>query len=164
MRSASFSASSRSWVVSKMVTALPAGQVADSSIGLVVQTHLGQELVRGPGPRVLGGDVRPIELAEVVQQLTNPPLGMIPPRLQHHPDLGAPEVTRCDGPFSEHADRAGGGGAEPFEDLDGRRLARPVGAQEDNHLTRSHPEVDATQHAGRPVHHLEADNLDRERR
>ena len=46
--------------------------------------------------------------------------------------------------MAQNPDLAGVGGAVPLEDLDGGRLARPVGSEEGKDLTLRHLEVDAS--------------------
>ena len=62
----------------------------------------------------------------MLEQLAHPPLAVVAPRLQHHPDAGAPALAAAGRVDAEHPHLPGRPHPEALEDLDGGGLARPV--------------------------------------
>ena len=76
---------------------------------------------------------------EQPEQLERPQPGIQAAGLQHHADLRAELPAVAHRVEAEHAHRAGVGPAVALEDLDRRRLARAVGAEQAEHLARARP-------------------------
>lgn len=94
--------------------ALAAGQHPDLLVGMGGQTHRRQQLVGAPRPVDRLGGVTAIVGTELLEEFPNPPLAVVPPRLQHYPQSRAPPfgaVRRID---TEHLDPAAGPHPEPL--------------------------------------------------
>src|SRR5690606_38963358 len=106
---------------------LATGELLDLLVRPLGEPDPLEELRRRVGPRTLGGGVGPVVGAELLDQLPHGPPAVVAPGLEHHPDVGAPGLAAPGGVLPEHPDPAPGGEPEALEDLDRRRLARPVG-------------------------------------
>src|SRR5690606_775102 len=95
-----------------------------------------------------------------VDELAHRPPAVVTPGLQDDPDVGAPVLVATGRVLAQHRDPAAGGQPETLEDLDGRRLARTVGTEEDDDLTAVHPEGHAVEHVLRPVAHAQVGHVD----
>ena len=73
--------------------------------------------------------------------------GVEPGLLQHDPDPRAERALAPRGVVAEHGDAAGVGAAVAFEDLDQRRLAGAVGAEQREHLAARDRQVHAVERA-----------------
>src|SRR5690606_15360152 len=67
---------------------------------------------------------------------------MVPPRLEDHTDPGPPLLGCGCWLFAEDPDVSCRRESEPFKDFDGCCLACPVGAEQGDHFSPGHREVD----------------------
>ena len=114
---------------------LAAGKLLDQGVGLALQ--------RDPGDRLVDGQARPVEAAKDDEQLAHRLLVGEPRLLEGHADSLADRRRLGRPPQAEHLDLSRGRLVEPFEDLDGRGLARSVGAEEAKALAHRDLQVDA---------------------
>ena len=106
--------------------ALTAGEPADAGAGLLAQADRLDQLGGRPGRGVVAG--------EVVEDLPHGELLRGPLPLADHADPRAPVPAGSRRVLAEHAHLAAVPPPDPLEDLDGRRLARAVGAEQGEDL------------------------------
>ncbi len=123
--------------------ALAARELGGQGAGLRGEADKGDGVVDIARPRVVAG-VQPQAFTHRQPRLR---FGF----LENDADLVPPGTAAGGGVDAEHAYLAGSAVAEPFEDLDGCRLARTVGAEEGEDLTAAHLEVDAPDGVSTPV-------------
>ena len=126
---------------------------ADDAEGHVDPSPLAARELRHPGPRLrLEADRRDhlVDVArvgkepgEVGQLLAHGVVARLRRRLQHDAEPGLPVEVAVRGIDAEHADLARRAQAVALEDLDGRRLAGAVRAEQGEGLTAGDVEVDA---------------------
>ncbi len=80
--------------------------------------------------------------------------------LQHDADAGAPAPARGAGVFAEHADLPGVPLPVALQNLDGRRLARPVGAEDREDLAVADVEVEIPHRGSAPVRLRQSPDVD----
>ena len=120
----------------------PAGGAAAGEVGGAVRRRVGEpdeleQLLRRPWVRV-GGAVELDRLAHLDRRVQ-------PGLLEHDADLLPEAALALARVVAEHRDLAGVGLAVAFEDLDHRRLAGAVGAEQREHLAAGHREVHAVE-------------------
>ncbi len=120
--------------------ALTAREAANHLVALVAEPDQLDDVVYGTRARVVPGEQS--EALGGRQRLVHRR------GLEHHADLLAPAAARECGVGAEHLDAAAVPSAVALEDLDGRRLARAVRAEEAEDLAALDVEVD-------PAHRLE---------
>ena len=133
---------------------LAAGQVLDPGVGLVLQPHPRQPLVRGlPADAVQRGEgVDLLARGQPLEERRRLELDA-DPRQQRG-------VARPDR-LAQHRDRARVGPAQPLDGLEGRRLPGAVGAEDPDELALADLEADAVDGPQVAVGHGEVDDLDR---
>ena len=120
-----------------------------------VEAHQVEQLARRQRVGVVG--------AEEVEHPARPEHGVDAAALEHDADAPGERRVVGDGVEPEHPDLSGDGPPVTLERLDGRGLARPVGAEDDEHpagLRTQVQIVDRGGRAGRAVAHGEAGDLD----
>src|SRR5690606_31344296 len=115
--------------------ALAAGELARARAGLLAQPDGVDHLVGVARSRV--------ERREVPHELGDRELGLVARVLQHDAEARAPGPSCGLRVLAEHAVLARVAVAEPLEDLDGRRLAGAVRAEDREDLAALDPQVDA---------------------
>ena len=100
------------------------------------------------GEQLLRVHAAPVEVAEELEQLDQVELVEEARRLELDPDAGLHPARILADVDAVHDRAAGVDGAHPLDHLQGRRLARPVGAEDPEHLALGDLEAD-------PVHGLE---------
>ncbi len=138
---------------------LPAGQARDPPVRLGGEPDEVDQLGGVPRPGDLGRGVPRVVGAEVPQQLADPPLGMVPPGLQHDPEPRPPLLTAVLRVRAEHGHPPRRPRAEPFEYLDRGGLARTVRPEERDDFPGAYLEVDAVQDVRGPVPHPQVANF-----
>ena len=138
---------------------LPAGQVRDPAVRLGGEPDEFDQFGGVPRPGDLGRAVPRVVSAEVAQQVADPPLGVVPPGLQHDPEPRPPLLAAVLGVRAEHGHPPRRPRAEPFEYLDRGGLARAVRPEERDDFPGAYLEVDAVQDVRGPVPHPQVANF-----
>src|SRR5207248_9109109 len=113
---------------------LTAGQATGARLALLPEPHPVDDRVRVVRVRVV--------LREVVHHLAHRELVELAGALQHDADARAPGRSGVARVGTEHADLAAVAPAVPFQDLNGRGLARAVRAEQREHLAPRYREVE----------------------
>ena len=125
-----------------------------------VSPTVSEQIVDVPRPRHLRRGVRRVVAAQVRKQLADMPLGVVPPRLQHHPDPRAPRLITVRGIRTEHTDMPGRPHPESLQHLDRGGLARAVRPEQHQHLTAPRREADPGQHIVLGVPHPQVADIE----
>src|SRR5581483_11633820 len=131
---------------------LPAGQRSHARVALLVEADERRHLFGVARPCVVAG--------EHAQALVHGEARVERAALQHDAHLLAPCARRVGGVDAEHLDAAAGARAVALKDLDGRRLAGAVRAEQPEHLARLDREVDSLECLVVAVAHRQAANSD----
>ena len=133
---------------------LTAREVLHPRPGLLLEAHQLDDLRDIPRTRVQAGSLG--------EHLGHRQVRLDRAFLEDDPDLGAQAPIAPLGVHPEHRDRARVARAVTLQDLDGRRLAGTVRAEQGDHLTARHFEVDAAESRDAPVGLGEVLHHDRE--
>src|SRR4051812_11705451 len=104
-----------------------------------------------------------IKARPVAQRLARGDVAVDAARLEHDADLAAQRAAAPAGVVPEHRDLAAAARAVALEDLDRRRLAGAVRAEQAEHLTAAHGYVDPAHRLELAVALAQRVNLDRRR-
>jgi hypothetical protein len=114
---------------------LAAGELLGARVGLLVEADEGDRLGRVARPRV--------GLGEVLDRLAHRRARVEAAALQHDPDALLEAAVAALGVLAEHAHLAGRAAPVALQDLDGGRLAGPIGPEQAEHLAALDAEGDA---------------------
>jgi hypothetical protein len=94
------------------------------------------------------------------EELSHPPFTVVPPGLQNNAQAGLPSLVPMSRIGTKHLDSTSRPHSEPFEDLDGRRLPRPVRPKQAHHFAPARLKTDAMKHVSGAVAHPQGVDVD----
>src|SRR5690606_33311541 len=125
----------------------------DLLIGLVCEPDQIDQLLDGERAGAPGSREWLVVAAEMFEEGSGRPAGVVLPRLEHHPHPGPPILARGGGVFAQDPDLTGRRDAESLQDLDGRGLARTIRAEQGDDLARFDVDVETPEHILRSEEH-----------